>query len=198
MTEPTQLGDIAALHDPDGSGELPGWPKVVGTISIVWASLGLVCGGCGVVWLMAMPTFMKGAEQKFGPFPPELLPTPPQMLLMGAGFFWAILLLVAGITAVTRRAVGRPLHLVHAMGAIILCVIGTIVQMKASGDMAAWIAANPTNEWAKQMSTPGSEIGRKAGMAFGIFLGFAWPLFCLVWFAPSKRSVELARRDAFI
>jgi hypothetical protein len=197
MSEPTQLGDIAALPDSD-SGELPRWPKVVGTISIVWASLGLVCGGCGVVWLMAMPSFMKGAEQKFGPFPQELLPNPTQMLVMGVGFLWAILLRVAGITTVGRRGVGRPLHLVHACGALVLTVIGTVLQVKANGDIAAWLAANPTNEWAKQMNTPGSAIGRQVGLFFGVFLGFAWPLFCVVWFAPSKRGVELARRDTFI
>ncbi len=108
---------------PPAMSELPGWPKVIGTISIVWASLGLLCGGCGMIFLVAMPTFMKGAVEKLGPMPPPMLPSPEQMVLGGIGFLWAIVLLVAGITTVTRRPIGRPLHLIHGAVAIILGVL---------------------------------------------------------------------------
>jgi hypothetical protein len=187
----------SGVIEPPRSG-LPGWPKVVGTISIVWASLGLLCSGCGMIMFFALPTMMKGAEAKLGPMPPEMLPQPLQMVAAGIGFLWAIVLLVAGITTVTRRPLGRPLHLLHACGAIVLGTIGIVLQVKQMGDLNAWAAANPTNEWAKQMNSPGQGIGRNIGLVFAAFLSYAWPLFCLIWFSPSKRAAELAVRDDFV
>jgi hypothetical protein len=178
--------------------ELPGWPKVVGTISIVWASLGLLCGGCGIFAIFAMPNLMKGAESKLGPMPPAMMPGPEQLAAGGAGLLWAILLLSAGIFTVSRKPLGRPLHLVHAIGAILLGIVAIMLQVKQMGELNAWAAANPDNGWAKQMSMPGSNIGRMAGIAFGAFMSFAWPLFCLAWFAPPKRSAELAMSEHFV
>jgi hypothetical protein len=180
---------------PPAMSELPGWPKVIGTISIVWASLGLLCGGCGMIFLVAMPTFMKGAVEKLGPMPPPMLPSPEQMVLGGIGFLWAIVLLVAGITTVTRRPIGRPLHLIHGAVAIILGVLAIFFQVRQQGELAAWAAANADSGWAKQMNAPGSSIGRTLGLAFTVLLSFAWPCFCLAWFAPSKRSAQLGIRD---
>ena len=191
---------MADPYSPDSSevSTLPRWPKVVGTISIVWSSLGLLCGGCGITMMFVMPTMMKGAEEKLGPMPPAMFPGPEQMLAGGVGMVWAVLLLVAGIFTVTRKPLARPMHLVYAAGAVVLGIIGIMLQIKQMGELNAWVAANPDSGWAKQMKAPGSDIGRVFGLAVGALLSFGWSLFCLAWFAPPKRSAELAMRDDFV
>src|SRR5947209_8732581 len=82
--------------------EPPSWPKTVGTISIIWAGLGLTCTGCGLA-SMAYKTFgPPPAEGPFGPPPAVLQPSFPQMIATIPGFIWLFLLLAAGITTVGR------------------------------------------------------------------------------------------------
>jgi hypothetical protein len=177
--------------------ELPGWPKVVGTISIVWSSLGLLCGGCGLLMIFIGPSFMKGAEAKLGPIPPAMLPNPLQAAAGGVSLLWTIVLLTAGIFTVGRKPLGRVLHLIHAPGAIILVIVGMVLQFKQMGELKAWCAANPDNGWAQRINAPGGNIGPYVGLFFAV-LGVGWALFCLAWFAPSKRSAELAMQGHFV
>jgi hypothetical protein len=186
---------MESAHFSEGLHELPQWPKVVGTISIVWASLGLACGSCGMGALFFMPRLMKGAEDKLGPMPPALMPAPAQLGLGAVGLLWAFVLLSAGIVTVSRRPAGRPLHLLHGSVALVLGAAGILLQLKQMGELSAWVAANPGSKWAEQMKNPGSQAGRVIGLVFGAVLSFVWPIFCLAWFAPSKRSAELAMRE---
>jgi hypothetical protein len=170
----------------------PAWPKVVGIISIVWGSLGLACGTCFFGWILYLPTFSKQMEaQMGGPMPPAMTPSPAQMGLMVVGLLWALVLLSAGIATVGRKASGRTLHLVYAIGAILLTLPSLGLSVKQQMEMADWASKNPTSKWAQQ-----SKAGPIVGLSFGAVMGLGWPVFCLVWFAPKKRSPDVNAPDA--
>jgi hypothetical protein len=187
----SQVPPIDSSYEMTMPEEPPAWPKVVGIISIVWASLGLTCGLCGIGWILYLPTFGKQMEAQMGPMPPTMTPAPAQMALMAVGMLWAILLLVSGIMTVSRKANGRTLHLVYAVGAILLTLPSLGLQVKQQMDMADWAAKNPDSKWAQQ-----SKAGPAIGLSVGAVMGFAYPIFCLAWFAPKKHSPDVNAPDA--
>jgi hypothetical protein len=166
----------------------PGWPKPVGIISIVWGALGLTCGLCGLVGLSMMPAMMKGAEDQMGVMPDIMKPSPLQMVAMVAGFVPTIVLIVAGVLTVRRNFTGRLVHLIYVGLAIFIGGIGIAMQIQQQMALSAWAAENPDNMWAKQQQQGGAFA--YIGIAFGVLLSFAWPLFCAIWFGFVKRRPE--------
>ncbi len=162
---------------------LPGWPKPVGIISIVLASLSLTCGTCGVIGSVMSPMFMKMAGPDAGPVPPMMQPQIMNYVQMAIGLLWAGLLLTAGIMTLRRLYTGRLLHLVYAIGSIPLLVWSIMTQL----DMAAQL-----NQWAQQ--NPGSPFAQGnnpwIGIAITVIFGLPWPLFCLIWFGVVKTKPE--------
>lgn len=171
----------------------PRWPGVVGTISIIWASLNMICGGCGVLSPILMSFALAPAEEKFGPMPDVMRPGALQIAAAGGGLLWAIVLLVAGIMLTLRKPAARPLHIVYAAGSIVLSIAGTVLAILNQQAIAQWAANNPGSEWAKQSNPTISYIV----LAVAIILGLAWPVFCLVWFGLVKRTAaDIAGHDA--
>jgi hypothetical protein len=164
--------------------EPPRWPSVVGGISIGWAALGLLCGGCGVLSPILMWTFLKSAEAQFGPMPEVLRPDALQIALAGAGMLWAAVLLVAGIMLTLRKPASRPLHLVYAAGGVVLTAVASGAAVMHQLRIAEWVAQNPDNKWAQQQNPTMSFVM----LGVYVLLGLAWPLFCLVWFGLVKRT----------
>lgn len=183
---------------PPGSGvpelppPLPTWPKVVGIISIVWGSLGLVCGGCGLLSPIFVGMVMKGSGQEL---PPAMLAQPPQMVLMVLGLLLAVFLIIAGVTIINRKPSGFAMHLGYSLIAIPLTLLSVYFSWKQQGDLAQWAAANPDNPMAKGMSSPGQQIGQVFGLAFGAVMGLGYPIFCLIWFGLVKKARDLGGTD---
>lgn len=167
----------------------PGWPKPVGIISIVWGSIGFLCGLCGLGSMTMMSTFMKGVEDQMGaPMPDVMKPSAMQLGLMALGFIPAILLIVAGIFTVKRDFKGRILHLAYVGVAFLTGVLGIGAQIMQQMAQKDWAAQNPDNKWAQQIQQGG--VFAYIGIAFGVLLSFAWPLFCAIWFGFVKRKPE--------
>src|SRR5690606_20135118 len=154
--------------------EPPKWPKVVGTISIVWGALSVTCAGCGIAGYFLTPIALRMAEEQMGPPPPAMMPGVGQVVLYGLSVLWAVLLIVAGVSTATRNPNGRALHLVWSLGAIVFTIAATAVALVQEQAMADWASQNPDNPWAQQHSPMGTYIG----LAVGIVLGLAWPAFC--------------------
>ncbi len=182
---PTEYADELGLIEP------PGWPKVVGIVSIVWASLGLLCSVCGVASLAMMPQMLKGAEQQLGPMPDVMKPDPAQMIMAVVGMIGPVLLLIAGILTLSRKPAGRTLHLVYAGVSLVLGMIGGGLAVRHQLAVEAWAAANSADPWAKQASSPFAWIG----IVFGVGISLLWPVFCLCWFGLAKKRPEEGYSD---
>lgn len=164
----------------------PAWPKVIGIISIVLASMSAVCGGCGLV--QNVINAARGSIEMQLPSGTAQLPAPSiaGVVLSGVGWLWAFLLLVAGIMTLKRKANGRMLHIVYSGVAIVLTVLSMIV---AVGDMRAMTQAMEADPQIKQMA--GMIQGIMYGaVCFGVALGLGYPVFCLVWFGMMGKRPE--------
>lgn len=169
----------------------PQWPKVIGTISIVWASLTIGLGLCGVGWMLATPAMMRMAEERLGPPPPELL---PGLLMAVQGLVavaWSGLLLWAGIATTLRRPWGRHLHLIWAPVDVVLTVTGIVTGLATEARAAEWAAANPFHPWAEH-HIPG--LGAAFALGCGV-IGLVWPVFCLIWFIPRRHRPDAAQGE---
>lgn len=182
-----QTNDAAPIQPPDFIDlppDPPAWPKVIGIISIVFASLGLVCGGCGGAMLFAMPALLKLSEEQFGPAPDVFKPPVAQLAMVPVGFILAIVLLVAGIMLIRRKPAARVMHLVYAVVNILLTSAGVVVGLMQLDKLAAWKAANEGEQWAAQINMPQQYFT----LAFATAIGIAYPLFLLIWFGLVKRK----------
>ncbi|MGP1309559.1 MAG: hypothetical protein ACTS27_05100 [Phycisphaerales bacterium] len=168
--------------------EPPKWPKVVGIISIVWAVLGIVCNGLGVVGTLMTPQLMQMAEAEMeGGFPPQM--TQPNMMLAGisvVSLLVAIGLLLAGIFTVNRRPQGRTFHLGVAVASIVVLAIAIAAQWSNMTAIGEWVQNNPDAAFSQNYSPTSNMIG----MAVGIVLGSAWPVFLLIWFGALGKRPE--------
>ncbi len=171
--------------------EPPRWPKVVGIISICWGGLGLCCNGLGAVWFVLGPRMIGTAAQQMpGGMPPVILSPPPsQTVLAVLSAVLSVLLIVAGAVATARRPMSRVLHLVYSVLAMILAFAGAYVSLEIQAEIAEWVKANPDAQFS-QSQRQGGVAGQVIGLAFGLILGFAWPLFCIVWFGFVKRKPD--------
>lgn len=169
------------------SAEPPKWPKVVGIISIVLASMSLVCGGCGLVQNV-MGLAQGGKDVEVPNSAPIHIP-PPSVLSVGLGvmgWLWAVVLLVAGIMTVKRLARGRLLHLVNAAVSIVLTIASVAVGM---AEMQRVLDAFGQNS---QMAQVAGFIRMFAYgvMCFAVTLGLGYPIFLLVWFGIMGKRPE--------
>lgn len=165
----------------------PAWPKVIGIISIVFASLGLGCMGCAGAGLVMQVMFAEqSAEQMGGPMPDVLKPGIVQLASIPIGGVISLILLIAGILLLRRKPAGRTMHLVYAVLNLISTAVSTIAGVQQLGALKAWIAANPDSKWA-QVTKPEMQ-GMIMIVSVAVFCSY--PLFLLVWFGLVKRRAS--------
>lgn len=149
----------------------PVWPKVIGIISIVLASLGLICTP------ISLFVSMRGAnaEEALKFFPDWWLAYTTVSCVVGV--LQAILLLAAGIVVLLKRPAGRVLHLVYAVIAIVLGIASSAFGAASilTGDMPAPI-----------------KIGTAVGIFIGVLVGMIYPVFLLIWFLRPKIRDQVA------
>lgn len=180
--------DAREGFEADGWREPPRWPKVVGIISIVWGAIGLVCNGIGLVGGLLTPTLMQSAaSQMEGGVPPQYQQVNPLMVGVSVlGAIMAVVLIVAGILTVNRKPAGRMAHLVVALVSLLVLIAYIPVQWSMNEGIAQWVRENPDAQFSQTYS-PGPAI---IGMAFGVVIGAAWPVFSLIWFGALKKRPE--------
>ena len=181
MAETQQSGGLDPIHLQD-LGDPPGWPKVIGILSIIWGSLGVTCAGCGLVILPILPSLLGKPGE---PLPPTMHIDPMSGVLYVLGIAQAVLLIVAGVMTLRRVAAGRWLHLLYAAAGFALLPFGLYVTWRKNQLMGQWVQDNPSSPFVR---------GYKPGAGtFGLIvqgvLGMAWPLFTLIWFGMVKRTV---------
>ncbi len=192
QAEGTLPPTTAPEWDEDEFAKLPGWPKVVGIISIVFSGLSLTCMGCGVVSMVAFLPMARNARPEGEPLPPSMDPSAVMQTLqftqMGIGLLLTVLLLMAGIMTLSRKNAGRMLHLLYGGLSLPVAMFGVWIQLKAIAEMEQWLLDNPDSTLA---SSPGSGTGgMMIGLGIGLVIGLAYPLFCLIWFGAIKTKHE--------
>ena len=176
----------------------PKWPTVIGWLSVVLGSLSLMCLG---PLFVAEPFFTNrilefAAKAENISAPPTIEFGVVQMMVVLLGVVLQIPLIIAGITAVLRKPVSRPLHLLYAVLYIVTIsvqsALGIIQQQKMVNDpeMAQWIAEHPGSGLADGLSQSSSTQG-----IIRLVFFLAWPVFCLLWFIPPGRSERALRHD---
>lgn len=170
--------------------EPPAWPKVIGIISIVWGSLGLICNTCtlGATALMGSLVQMVPPEQQAEmQRQMQAQSGVANMAIAALGLVLSLVLIFAGVCTLRRQAIGRTLHLAYGAIGLVLTLVGAGLGIVAANKLATG-AADPAQ--AQQ-----ARVGGLVGAAFGGCLGMAYPLFCLVWFGFVKRTPESMGSD---
>ncbi len=176
----SQLDDLLA--------EPPVWPKVIGIISIVWASLGIFCTGCGALGGVFGMQALK-ANPEVGELPPTMEFGPVDFALGGIGLALAILLLVGGIFLLSRKPSSRPIHIFYALASIAVSIGATVNAFGKMEAMNKWVQENPDSMFAGAGSTGAPAM---AGAFIGAVVGLAYPAFLLVWFLfVKKKSTDI-------
>lgn len=164
----------------------PAWPKVIGIISIVLGSLGLLCNACslggsalsGSLVQMMPPEAQADMQRQL-----QAQSSPLTMGLAAVGVLVSVLLIAAGATTLQRKPLGKVLHLAYgALG--LLIAIGSI----GAGIVAANQLAASEPDAAKAAAT---RMGGIIGAGVGGCVGGLYPLFCLVWFGVVKRNASM-------
>ncbi len=190
--------------DPELEADRPGWPKVVGILSIVFASLSLFCGVVGSGLAFASEPIMEAVMgPQLGDAPPPPFSPPVDAILMvsiALSLGLNILLVVAGVQTLRRLANGRSLHIVYALAAVLATGFGVYAQLHGQVEqekaMDAWLEQHGDTEFGEaireqvEQQRAGSGVTGLLGIGAGLVVGLAWPLFCMVWFGPMGKQPD--------
>lgn len=173
---------------------VPVWPKVVGIISIVWGSLGLVCNSCLLIGQAFQSASMGMMPQQtpdgkpMPPMPDVMKPGPLDLASLVLGLIVTTMLIVAGSLLVARKPQARGLHLGYAGVSLIATGAGTVVALMKQQAIANWARQNPDNFWGQQQTQMGGLTYAIIGLA--VLLGAAYPIFTIIWFGLVKRDTR--------
>ena len=169
---PAPLGPEPSMYPPGPAepDKTPAWAIAIGVISIIYASLGLICTPVSLVSSRLMPS-PAGFEEMLPPW------FETYSIVSGlVGMAVAVILLVAGIGLLRRRAGAVSLHVVYGWIAILMGIVGMVV-IFAAFDFSR---------------LPGPARAGAIGGAAGGIIGFAYPIFLLIWFSRAKIRQQAA------
>jgi len=149
----------------------PKWPIVIGVLSIVFGSLGLLCTPINMLQMQVGET----AQTSRMIFPEWYLRVTLVESLFG--LVLAGVLLTAGILAVRRKPACRGFHLAYAVLTLVQLVIGGILYYRMVGEVDLSGLKQPVQSAARM----GLRIGGAA-----MILGAIYPVFLLIWFSRTK------------
>ena len=161
------------------------WPTVIGVISIVIASLYIICTPLGLVF----KDFAGSINPKQAEMTAKMMADMPpwyhayQVASCVVYEMIYILLLVAGILLARRRlAAARIMHILYALLNILMVVVGGVLLVRL-------------NQVLTESVPPAMQSVLQASMIFGAIFGFAlasaYPVFLLVWYSRGKIRQEI-------
>ena len=188
------------LHDTRPEDETTRWPKVIGTISLIYAIGGFLCVGVSVV-----NVFLGEFFAKMGGLDIEM---PGILKVIGViggifGVILGILMISGSVALLRRRAVGVARLKAWAVLRLILLVIMTtvgIVTLPAQMDMQRTIIEYQNDQMAeagrRDMVQPFDEdaIWRRGVIFTGVFGGLAaiYPLFLGFYLSRKRINDEVS------
>jgi hypothetical protein len=191
--QPTE-GEIPQMTPPvmgRDLGEQPAkWPKVVGVINIVLASLGLICYGCGSLNTILSPFFVGMIPEGQRPVTAQGAQLAIQIVQQCVATALSVWLLIAGIGLVKRRAWARAHCIGWSVVKIILALLSTLM-----GALFAQQIVQQINDQLSQRGTPPFTLTVPIVMTViivSLFVYLIWPTFMLIWFTREKITHEMA------
>ncbi|MFG0307053.1 MAG: hypothetical protein ACF8Q5_12655 [Phycisphaerales bacterium JB040] len=184
------MSDAHTQFDPNADElfvDPPGWPKVIGILSIVFGSISVFCGGIGAAFLPFQAGMIEG-QLNGAPPPPSVEPNAITLGLLAASIAINILLVVAGSMLVLRKPAARMAHLLYVLlflPVVIFGSINTLNVQKATEEWAQQYPDNPIAQSTLQQMDMGVNMGLIGAVA-NLLIGLAWPLFCVIWFGFVK------------
>ena len=179
VAPPTQPGTIASPQRPAN------WPTAIGTIAIVFGTLGTLGGLLGAlspVTIAIFSEFMLPGQEE------GLQQTMAWSVAYGiGGMIIAILLLIAGIRLRSRRRQAVVLIRTWAIVKILLSVGGTVIGYQSVQLQMEAIQNDPSSPI---MNTGIMGTFGMVGMVVGLLWAFVLPVFMLAWFARKKIKSE--------
>ncbi len=183
MTPPSEVGEVPRKP--------PSWPGAIGTISIVFGSLGLVCYGCLSVQTMATPLMVGMVPEDQRPPTPQGIQLFVQIFQLCAAAGLSVWLLIAGIGLSRRRPWARSHTVGWSVAKILLSFISTT--------MGIVFASATVDQINSQLSQGGStppftvSIGvMLVFVAIAMVWALLWPVFLLIWFSRAAVKDEVA------
>ena len=181
--------EVEQWEEPGDGVKKPKWPLVIGIISIAWGSIGLLCGGLITVWRAVMPGMVEQALEG-DPLPDAMVMDASDWIIAVGSLGLALLILFAGIACVTRRPITRVMHLLYAILTIPLVVWSYMISTADQEQLKQWVEQYPNNQISQQVQRQNASVNELIGLVLTIVLGFAIPLFYLIWFGLIKTKPE--------
>jgi len=161
---------------------------VIGIIGIVYSSLGVLGGCCGIGAMYFMPDLIEWIEDFLPAEQAEAMGTidePSAWMIVSSvvAVGLAAFLLTGSIRVLRRRASGVQTCKIWAVVSIPWTVVALVIGWTYQPDV-------PTTQDAAYAS--GMMIGNVVGSCGGLLFGWAFPIFLLIWFSRSKIKAEVA------
>jgi len=172
------------------------WPMVVGVIAIVLGGFGALANGIGTITVFltdVITDLMQQAPSAQSQMEAFRATEPFKYWSAGASCFATILsivLLVAGILLIKRRASVARLYVIWSVLRIISVIVGTSIGYISLQHQFEAMANDPNAS-----SPPMAGLAEDFAIAevfIGSLWGWALPIFLLIWFSRSKIKSEVA------
>jgi len=167
------------------------WPKVIGIISIIFGSFGLLCYGCNSAVTIAQPWLagMVPADQQ--PVTIQGMQLVFSIFVACGSFLLSLLLLIGGFALTMRKYWSVGALKWWAILRILLAFISTIIGFAYLEETIQQL----NDQFAQQsMSMPMTFTNSLMIMSIilGLLMALIWPVFLLIWSARSsvRREIE--------
>ena len=182
MTPPSEVGEVPRKP--------PSWPGAIGTISIVFGAMGLVCYACLSLQTMATPLIVGMVPEDQRPPTPQGIQLFVQIFQLCAAAGLSVWLLIAGIGMTRRRPWARSHTVGWSVAKILLSFISTTM-----GVVFASATVDQINSQLSKGGTPPFTVSITWVMVFvaiALVWALLWPVFLLIWFSRGAVKDEVA------
>ena len=163
------------------------WPTVVGVISIIYASMGLLGAFCGIAYPWILPWYVDllrtlgVSEQEVQEMETSMPPVVWTVLASLVGLALVILLFVGAVRLLRRQASGARLCALWSWIIIPWTIIATVITL--------FIQLNAP----VPSSGPAQQIGAAIGSVIGLVVGLILPVFMAIWFSRPTIKAQVAQ-----
>ncbi len=163
------------------------WPRVVGIIGIIYASLGLFGAFCGIAYPWILPwyvDFLRSVgvpEQEVQEMEASMPPIGWTVFASVVGLALVILLFVGAVRLLRRQASGAKLCALWSWMIIPWSIIATAITL-----VFHFNAPVPS-------SGPGQQIGTAIMTVIGTVIGLVFPVFMVIWFLRPTIKSQVAQ-----